>query len=68
MTFTIVFKGQFPLDMLRHDRCWPDTPADATLIEDSFLDGIKYREVNLRTDQRSINIDRWVSFMCKVVC
>jgi hypothetical protein len=33
MVVTVVGKGAFPIDMLRHDRCCPATEKDAAEIE-----------------------------------
>ena len=34
--FTVTGKGLFPVDMLRHDRCYPVGVEDSTAIEWSF--------------------------------
>jgi hypothetical protein len=33
--FTVLGTGEFPYDMLRHDRAWPATEADAKLLNDT---------------------------------
>jgi len=65
--------GQFPIDMLRHDACWPHTEEDSAKICGLMNprlrpDGIC--EVNLQTIQ-SLNwtptSGRWKSFGWRVV-
>ena len=31
-SFTVQGSGEFPIDMLRHDSCWPAQPADSALV------------------------------------
>lgn len=33
--FTVQGRGQFPLDMLRYDRCWPRGETDANVAQSS---------------------------------
>jgi hypothetical protein len=37
-TFKVTGRGQFPIDMLRYDGCYPKTGEDAAKIEASFRD------------------------------
>lgn len=32
-TFTVEGTGDFPIDMLRYDACWPATPTDSAVIQ-----------------------------------
>lgn len=71
--FTVEGRGDFPLDMLRYDECWPaDGDSALRLIkkdkEDRAPGETTFRQVNLRTN-RSVNIHpkRWDSFNWKVV-
>jgi hypothetical protein len=34
--FTVTGKGRFPIDMLRHDQCFPLTTGDAQFFENSL--------------------------------
>ena len=69
--FTVSGRGQFPIDMLRHDACWPNTSQDATVIQNTLADR-EFRlkgpwEVRLATyDKNTPTVGRWNSFMCKV--
>ncbi len=70
-TFTVRGKGEFPIDMLRYDSCWPMTAMDAAVITESF-DALHREkggyEVTLTTTApfRPTN-GRWESFMFKVM-
>lgn len=64
--FTVKGGGQFPISMLRFDRCWPISDVDAGKIADSFGNGVRW-EVELETDnQFAPNVGRWDSFNCRV--
>ena len=63
--FTVVGSGEFPIDMLRYDGCWPYEREDAAKIEASFrepgLPGV--RTVVLQTTNRhGPTYRRWESF------
>ena len=75
-TFTVRGKGDFPIDMLRYDSCYPATGVDAAAIEatkDRFADAEsrrKVREIKLYSISRTMvgpTNDRWASFMWSVV-
>lgn len=60
-SFTVLGRGDFPFDMLRKDRCWPDTTGDALALERP--DSPTARAIRLTTDQAAnITHDRWRSF------
>ena len=65
--FTVRGIGQFPIDMLRYDRCWPFASFDAQAIEKSFqqnnLDNIEIDLVSIN----SPTVRRWESFLWRVV-
>ena len=44
-TFAVRGSGIFPFDMLRYDRCWPNTSDDATTMADKGM-----REITLRSE------------------
>lgn len=54
--------GPFPTDMLRYDRCWPDSTEDAIEI-DCTLDNREHEShsVTLEGLQKPTNA-RWLSF------
>lgn len=63
--FKVRGKGQFPLDMLRYDECYPVTPVDVEYIESrKRVDGKTVaREVSLATHKRFAPTEgRWESF------
>jgi len=53
-TFSVTGHGSFPLDMLRHDHCWPTTSEDVARINDSVE-----RSIDLFTVQ-TISLTRQV--------
>lgn len=60
--FTVEGSGSFPIDMLRHDACWPATSKDAFCLEDGSS-----RRIVLRTDwAHAPTIGRWNSFGWRV--
>lgn len=60
-SFKVEGSGQFPLDMLHHDSCWPATSEDAALLLRTDR-----RTVELRTSHR-VTAPRWFSFGWTVV-
>ncbi len=74
--FKVRGRGEFPLDMLRYDQCWPRTGFDAEIIapryEMSPREGLGTREVSLakHTSLKHGNVatmGRWASFGWTVV-
>lgn len=71
--FTVKGHGEFPLDMLRYDQCWPHSGGSVGSIERSARDlgGELEREVILvrRVDdkRRLPEEGRWKSFGWQVV-
>lgn len=67
--FIVSGRGEFPIDMLRYDECFPADGASASIIT-STLTGFnapKAWEVKLRTARTfGPAVDRWDSFNCKV--
>lgn len=62
--FQVRGSGEFPLDMLRYDACWPATEMDSATASDHERDR---RRVNLRTaSPNSPTPERWESFGWKV--
>ena len=63
----------FPIDMLRHDRCYPVTESDSTNIVSSFRFGRKESHVGQINLQRYAHKnwtptkDRWLSFGWEVI-
>ena len=62
--------GPFPIDMLRHDSCWPASGEEAAKIEWSFtarLGGERARRQSIKLrSYRGPTIGRWNSFTWKV--
>lgn len=70
--FTVEGSGEFPLDMLRTDQCWPAGADDAARISahywmaDPFL--LRSRAITLETAGKYVpNRQRWSSFRWRVV-
>ncbi len=62
--FTVRGRGQFPIDMLRYDSCWPYTSMDSSYISDESGG----REVTLLTNSPNAPTHgRWKSFTWAVV-
>jgi len=61
----------FPVDMLRHDECWPETVKDSTAIANSFgfRHGRRVRwQLTLLSNRDHVpTSDRWRSFSVEVV-
>ncbi len=74
-TFTVEGTGNFPIDMLRFDRCVPSTESDAHKIEHTTVEHtlrekpLSPRQVNLRsyTPDMAPTAGRWESFGWKVI-
>jgi len=68
--FTVAGSGEFPVDMLRYDRCFPNSTEDALAIltPEKREDYTKIREVALcSTRQAAPTAGRWNSFCWGVV-
>lgn len=62
--FVVEGRGAFPIDMLRHDSCWPHTSSDASQIEHAS----DRRRITLLTDNPAYpTVGRWNSFLWSVV-
>jgi hypothetical protein len=71
-TFTVEGTGEFPLDMLRSDQCWPAAVDDAARIGAHYgmadPDGVRARLVRLETAAKyAPNRQRWQSFRWRVI-
>lgn len=67
ITFTVEGAGEFPIDMLRYDYCWPKQSKDSTAINASFQRQPHVRrQVTLATNGY-VTTERWESFGWKVV-
>jgi hypothetical protein len=63
--FTVTGRGDFPFDMLRHNRCYPATSEDAAKLERP--DSPTQRAIRLvACTIAEITPDRWESFGWKV--
>jgi hypothetical protein len=66
--FTVAGRGEFPIDMLRYDQCWPADGNAASDILHSLRPGpLERREIKLRSAARQITPDRWSSFLWTVI-
>ena len=62
--FTVEGRGTFPLDMLRHDNCWPYSGDDVCKIGDDVKER---RSIRLVTGSDYYpTVGRWNSFMWSV--
>ncbi len=65
--FTVSGRGEFPLDMLRYDCCWPRTSEDSALMGAS---GERHVVLNRYTEGRHGPVateGRWRSFCWDVI-
>lgn len=62
-TYGVLFKGRFPLDMLRYDRAYPADQTSAAIME---LDNKETKMVKVSSPIEP-TIDRWLSFGCEVI-
>ena len=69
----IRWHGRFPIDMLRHDNCFPTDNEDADAIEDSIAEpsmaiGRAPRLANVTTysdsEESPWTVERWKTFGC----
>ena len=70
--FTVHGSGEFPLDMLRSDRCWPAGADDAARIGAHYgvadAEDVRARVIMLETTEKyTPNRQRWLSFGWRVV-
>jgi hypothetical protein len=66
VTFQVTGKGQFPIDMLRYDLCWPATGSDSTDIEHSHPSSTILHRIDLK-GLKLPTAARWESFGWKLV-
>lgn len=60
---TVEGLGEFPIDMLRYDYCFPDTEADSALIMDRRVGTRRVRVVQLTANKfPRWTPGRWASF------
>ncbi len=67
--FKVRWAGEFPIDMLRYDCCFPERESEgSSVIERSFREGGGPYEVSLITMREGGHItpDRWASFGARV--
>lgn len=63
--YFVTGRGEFPVDMLRYDCCWPATGSDAALLDDQPVSIDKPSRENRSVRMHSYReptIDRWSSF------
>ena len=64
---TVTGRGNFPIDMLRHDSCYPRTESDAAAIERTFspsyaIESWSVRIVRVAAVAAHFTDARWHSF------
>lgn len=66
MKVLIKFRGTFPYDMLRYDRCFPASPEDSAKLGDT---SIQWKTVTLQCDDHpyAVSWGRWRSFGAEVL-
>ncbi len=63
-------QAPFPVDMLRHDEAWPETPADSNTIKTSF--GFRHGRRSrwecrlISTAPSAPDVERWGEFSVEV--
>ncbi len=61
----------FPIDMLRHDECWPASIEDSGRLSNTFgfRHGRRVRwELTLISNRNNVpTVDRWLSFAIEIV-
>ena len=66
--FDVQGRGEFPVDMLRYDLCWPATETDSNLIDPPRVAGLaKQRIITLRSLKGTPTFARWRSFGWEVL-
>jgi hypothetical protein len=66
--YFVAGRGQFPIDMLRHDLCWPATSEDAAKIVDACVPELRVGRYTVKINSyREPRIGRWESFGWLVV-
>jgi len=69
ITFTVRGGIMFPLDMLRHDACYPKSPEDASKLYTMIINQPvnEHFEITLVSHANFITPGRWASFGWTVV-
>jgi hypothetical protein len=69
--FEVEGSGEFPIDMLRYDQCWPTDTADALKIRPAYGgdgSGLERRTISLSTTGKYVPTrGRWDSFTWRVI-
>lgn len=61
--FTVTGHGPFPFDMLRYDKCYPDTSEDVVKMDKPTPRlGLDPRSVNMSSTAGAPTAERWSSF------
>ena len=66
MIAKITGRGEFPIDMLRYDRCHPASSEDCDKIARSFTGFGEWTVTVAKDSRRSWTVARWSSFGVKL--
>ena len=66
-SYVVEGRGEFPLEMLRRDGCWPAGRADGLAISATAESGAPRRRVTLFTMERFVDEGRWESHGWSIV-
>lgn len=64
--------GQFPVDMLRYDSCYPASETDSGIIASTFTNygtwrvHVRMRPLEKKKDKKYWTVGRWESFGVKI--
>jgi hypothetical protein len=63
-TFEVVGSGEFPVDMLRYDLCWPSSEQDSGLTAEAAGDHVRFKRTRYITLRglKTPTVARWASF------
>ena len=68
----VMGKGQFPVDMLRYDSCYPASETDSGIIASTFTNygtwrvHVRMRPLEKKKDKKYWTVGRWESFGVKI--
>jgi len=69
-TFKVQGSGEFPIDMLRYDACYPADESDARTMLEGFGSGmhtVYLRKRYAKKNEQQLTPDRWRSFGWRLI-